>query len=659
MRHRQDVVPVVLCSLLAVGLAGAIAAQAQSRPAQAKATQSAAASAVRPWSASGGEVGIRWNRDLATDLGIRVVATGSKPVAANDGSEILVLKDAQALQFRVENGYLRELTGGAVESATGYALELRDGSRIDLGPLRLVPRKVAAGAEPQFNLVDAKGTAWFSVDRVMHELLDDGRVLTVSTADLLASKALAERIGHPYVAGWALAEVQLELPVRVRGSGSARPLSEQVTWHGDPAPGGGTYQNDLFMLATNFQYLRCDGCTGENGSGRVVIAPNSTLKNNVNEGSIDETIAGDPLGTSDALWTASIPWHSKFSGNFAPYDNDQHPYLIWNMYRLNADGSIEQIGRSGVKHAFLTTNGNCLDGGDHDSHILGRGCTDTYSTGNNDGTNSLGPRSEILPATGEWGRCFSIFDTNCDGSPNTAPGDSYSRRLVVLESQIAPSHNTGASWLAESWYLAREDINIYNSMSTLATTQSWTGSVWNIGSGQERLGSAIDRWYAIGASSNPRLDTHRRHIEELVVDGAHAKVAVKVRPLGNRQWRYDYAVMNFDFAFGTVSGTNPNLRVENNQGFDGFAISTASAARGTPVFRDGDLDSGNDWQYTAAADAGKWSDADGAPNSLWWGGLYSFTLISANGPMLGEATLYADNAPTPQSYTVRTLVPRP
>jgi hypothetical protein len=77
------------------------------------------------------------------------------------------------------------------------------------------------------------------------------------------------------------------------------------------------------------------------------------------------------------------------------------------------------------------------------------------------------------------------------------------------------------------------------------------------------------------------------------------------------------------------------------------------------VFRDGDLDAGNDWQYTATASAGKWSDAAGAPNSLWWGGLYSFSLISANGPMLGEVTLYADNAPEPQSYTVRTLVPRP
>ena len=178
-------------------------------------------------------------------------------------------------------------------------------------------------------------------------------------------------------------------------------------------------------------------------------------------------------------------------------------------------------------------------------------------------------------------------------------------------------------------------------------------------SGQERLGSAIDRWYAIGAPANPRLSLSKRHIEELVVNGAHAKVAVKADRLSNGHWRYDYAVMNFDFAFGTLSGTNPNLRVSDNQGFDGFAISTASAAQATAVFRDGDLDAGNDWQFTATSGGAEWNDAAGAPNSLWWGGLYSFTLVSPKGPMMGTATLSADHAPNPQQHTVRTLVPRP
>jgi hypothetical protein len=656
MRHRQDVVPVVLCSLLALGIAGAVAAQTR---APAKPQPKAETVAVRLWTASGGEVGIRWNRDLARDLGIGIAADGVRGTRAQDGSERFAVS-GDALQFRVENGYLRGFGAGKVQARGGYALTLKDG-RIDLGNFRVVPHAGGNGKGGlRLDLVDADGIAWFYVDRIMHEVFDGTEpTLTVSSSDIRISPRLALRVGHPYAAGWAIGELQLDLAVTAKGSGVVAQGSTTFHWHGDAAPDDGTYQNDLFMEETFAQYTRCQGCTGNNGSGRVAITPSSTLVNNVNAGTIQTTVPGDPLGTSTALWTAGIPWYTKFSGNFPPYGNDQHPFLIWNMYRLNADGSIEQIGRSGVKQAFLTVNNGCMDfePPDHNSHVLGRGCADTYSTGNNDYTQGLSPRSELLPALGIWGRCGSTFDPDCNGSQNTGPGDDYWQRLVVGESQIAPS--AGASWLFESWYLAREDINIYNSMSTLATTQSWTGSVWNIISSSERLGSAIDRWYAIGASSNPRLDTHRRHIEELVVDGAHAKVAVKVRPLGNRQWRYDYAVMNFEFAFGTLSGTNPDLRVSDNQGFDGFAISTASAARGTPVFRDGDLDTGNDWQYTATANAGKWSDADGAPNSLWWGGLYSFSLISANGPMLGEATLYADNAPEPRSYTVRTLVPRP
>lgn len=657
MRHRQDVVPVVLCSLLAVGIAGAVAAQTH---ATGTPQSPAAASAVRPWTASGGEVAIRWNHDLARDLGIGIAADGVRGTRAQDGSERFAVS-GDALQFRVENGYLRGFGTGKVQARGGYALTLKDG-RIDLGNFRVVPHAGTDGKGGlRLDLVDADGIAWFYVDRVMHEVFDGSEpALTVSSSDIRISPRLAQRIGQPFAAHWAIGELQLDLAVTAKGSGAVAQGGEPPVfhWHGDAAPGGGTYQNDLFMEETYAQYSRCQGCTGNGGSGRVVFTPSSTLVNNVNAGTIQTTVPGDPLGTSTALWTAGIPWYSKFSGNFPPYGNDQHPFLIWNMYRLNADGSIEQIGRSGVKQAFLTVNNGCDDPDDHNSHVLGRGCADTYSTGNNDYTQGLSPRSELLPALGIWGRCGSTFDPDCNGSQNTGPGDDYWQRLVVGESQVAPS--PGVSWLFESWYLARADINIYNSMSTLVTTQSWTGSVWNMSSGQERLGSAIDRWYTMDAPANPKLTRSKRRIEEIVVDDARAKVAVKVDRLNNGQWRFHYAVMNFEFAFGTLSGNNPDLRVEDNQGFDGFSLATTSAALVTSsTFRDGDLDAGNNWQFTATANAAKWSDAAGAPNSLWWGGLYSFTLLSPKGPMYGEATLHADHAPTPRTYTVRTLVPRP
>jgi hypothetical protein len=186
------------------------------------------------------------------------------------------------------------------------------------------------------------------------------------------------------------------------------------------------------------------------------------------------------LGTSSALWTAGIAWNQKFTGS-TPYGNDQHPYLIWNLYRTNSDGRLEQIGRSGVKHAWLTTNGSCLDStAEHDSHILGRGCLDTYGTGNNDTSSDLGPRSEIVPATGIWGRCGSIYDPGCHGSQTASPNGSYDQRMIVKEQQISPTVNPGASYLFESWYVAREDVNIYNSMATRSGAPSYS-STWNPG----------------------------------------------------------------------------------------------------------------------------------------------------------------------------------
>ncbi len=656
---RPRIRPVLLaCGFSLLSVAVAAGEPAPGKPGATKPATGGQLQPVRPWSAAGGVVSVRWNNDLARDLGIRILPGERLPTKLQHGADRFDLQPSGHLQFQVQDGYLRAFSGGALQARGGYVLALPGGT-IALEDFRLVPRTAAGGKRDplQLDLIGADGKAWFYVDRVMHELTKYDSVLAVRSSDLRISAQLARRLRQPEVAGLTIAEIDLSVPIQRKGSGAMN-LADQIRWPGDPAPDGSTYQADLFMQSITGEYTRCQGCTGENGSGDVVLTPSSTLRNNVNEGSISATIPGDPLGTSSALWTASIPWYSKFSGNFPPYGNDQHPYLIWNMYRVNADDSIEQIGRSGVKQAFLTTNGGCLDANDHNSHVLGRGCTDTYSVGNNDFNNSLSPRSEILPATGQWGRCGSIFDPNCDGvgTPSPAP-DNFYLRLLVDESQIAPSRNPGASWMFESWYLARQDINIYNSMATLKVTPQWTGNIWNFGNSAQKLGTAIDRW--VGPTPSTRV-TERRLNRELVADGAHAKVAVKVAYIGQGRWRYNYAVMNLDFAFAQTQGAEPNLRILSTQGFDGFGLAIAAArAVDTPVFRDGDLGSVNNWQFTRAGNAVKWTNGSSTQTSLGWGMLYSFSFTSTAAPAMGQATLFADTAPVPNTYTVETLVPGP
>ncbi len=598
---------------------------------------------AQTWAASSGTVGVRWNRDLAGDIGLVVgAANGRHAQLSWHDHEMFDLGRTGSLEFDVRNGNLRSFIGGSLQARGGHVIDSASG-RIDLSNFRLVPRR---GGTPILDLVSADGKAWFYIDRLMYELIDDKQRLAVRTMDLRITPELAARIGHPEVAGWAIADMELTTDVLRQGMDST-PVLGSIKWHGNPVPGvpGATYQADLFMQTFSTQYSRCDGCTGVGGNGRVVFTPASTLRNNVNSGSLAPTVAGDPLGTSSALYTADIPWYAKFSGNFAPYNNDQHPYLIWNLYRFNADGSIDQIGRSGVKHAFLTLNTACLDN-PGDSHILGRGCSDLYSVGNNDTNNALGPRTEIIPSTNQWGRCGSIYDTNCDGVSNASGNGSYDQRMIVRESQFSGAAHAGATYMFESWYLARQDINILNSMATTRATFTRT-SVWSVGANdQYKLGPAIDRWV------NPAAPGANARTVEVVTGEGRAKVAVKATDVGGGRWRYDYAVMNLDFARVQTSGAEPNLRILDSIGFDRFSVPVGTATITDLTFSDGDLDPANDWVGSIRTGGITWA-APNRSDALNWGTMFRFSFIVNQAPVEKPVVLSIGARGTPQ--TIKTL----
>ncbi len=625
-------------AVAAAGALGAFGVQAQ------KAT--AVAAKAQFWSASSGTVGVRWNRELARDLGlVPGAASGRQAQLSWNEHEVFELAGTGSLDFNVRNGNLHDFVGGALQARGGYVIESKAG-RIALTDFRLVPRR---GGAPILDVVARDGKAWFYVDRLMYELIDDKQRLAVRTMDVRVTPELAERLGQPEVAGWTVAE--MEMTTDVLRVGPDTTLLAAPKWAGTAVPGvpGAVYQADLFMQTFSLQYSRCDACTGAGGAGRVVFTPSSTLRNNVNNGSASATVAGDPLGTSAALYTADIPWYSKFTGNFAPYGNDQHPYLIWNLYRLNTDGSIDQIGRSGVKHAFLTLNTACLDD-PGDNHILGRGCSDVYSVSNNDSSNALGPRSEIIPATNQWGRCGSIYDTNCDGVANTSGNGSYDQRLVVRESQFSGAAHTGATYLFESWYLAREDINVINSMGSTRATFTRSGAVWVVGGNdQYRLGPAIDRWVDPAAPG-----THARSTALPTPEG-QVKVAVKTTDLGGGRWRYDYAVMNLDFMRAQTSGAEPNLRVVSSVGFDSFTVPAGAATITDLVFSDGDLDSQNDWVASVGRSGVTWT-APNAASALNWGTMFRFSFIVGQAPVKGTAMLRVGAAGDPKVLKATNLL---
>lgn len=632
------------------------------------------------WTALGGDLGFIWNEDLLGDLGMALEQRSGVGEPDRRGFVAVGLRSQGGLQFAVNALNFERFVGGRLALRGGFRLNTPDGA-LSLIDATLRPRT----DDPlTLELVDANGRAWFYMDKLMYAVTAGGRALQVRTMDLRIHPDLARRIGKPQVAGWAIAQMRMQLDV-VAQDGSYIVLGGGApVWPGTDVPGvpGAKYQADVFMLSFDAQYSRCTralGCSGGACScdgpagatdGFAVFTPNSTLRNNVNNGTPQATVAGDPNGTSAALYAADVAWYEKFSGTFAPYDNDQHPNLIWNLYRFDNEGRIDQIGRSGVKHAFLTTNVGCSaspGSGGSDSHILGRSCSDTYATSNNDSNSDLGPRSEIIPHGDAWGRCGSIYDANCDLIEDSPGNTNYSQRLIVRESQLA-----GGTFRFESWYIVRDDVNVYNTMASRPVTFNYSGSgPWSITNGTPtRLGPAINQWVSPTGS-----DPNQKNVE-IASDEGHTRVAVKARDLGNSTWRYDYAVMNVDFARAATSGTltynddatpSQRFRVIHNYGYDAFSLPLPAGATVTGIeFSDGDLDTANDWTTSTAGGRLTWtapaepSPPAGVPavrNPLNWGTLYRFSFIANSAPAAADIDLHVAQAGTPASYTATLIAP--
>ena len=354
-----------------------------------------------------------------------------------------------------------------------------------------------------------------------------------------------------------------------------------------------------------------------------------------------------------------------FSGVNDPYGNDQHPFLIWNMYRINADGSIEQIGRSGVKHAFLTINAGCLDScNNFDS--LGRGCGDTYGSGNNDSPGDMGPRSEIVPATGMWGRCGSIWDSTCTGTQHSNGNNSWTQRMQVHESKIDPAANPGATYMFESWYIARDDINIYNSMATITGTPHYASNQWSLSAQPNyKLGPAIDRWVSPTAPAANSMNT----------EIAQQRRPRQGRGEGDRSRQRQLAIR--------LRGREPRLRARGRsqarrarprsarrqqQGLRQLQRADSGRRHGQRnAFRNGTRSTVRHWTASRGLELGDMDRRRAGP-TLDWGSMYTFSITVNASPAApgqpqadprgnGAVTLHVATSGSPAAYVVRSLVP--
>jgi hypothetical protein len=222
---------VLVLSLAAafVPMAGAFAASTSTVPA----SQANAPSAQHQlWAAWGGTVEVRWNRDLAGDIGMHIAsAREALPGLSMRGRDRFTVRRAGSIEFHVEGGYFRGFDGGSLQATGGYTIELANGDRLDFVDFRLVP----SASDPLIlDFVGKDGQVWFYIDRLMYELLDNDTKLAVGAMDMRISAALAKRIGHPQVAGWAIADLAMTTDVQTQGSG-AMPMASNPHWPGDAA----------------------------------------------------------------------------------------------------------------------------------------------------------------------------------------------------------------------------------------------------------------------------------------------------------------------------------------------------------------------------------------------------------------------------------------
>lgn len=592
-----------------------------------------------------GELLIEPRHDLLDSLGLRLGESGREDALT------LPLLAGNPLEILLGDGAPTAAHGGRM-AVGGLLLAHRDRRA---PPLWLVP---VEGTGLGFDLVDGQGAAWLRIGHAMRSPdLRDG--LRLYSADLRVGPALAAWTGTDSE-GLLAGRIELRIPLALPGGSlSAAPKS-------CPAPNWPTagFTTDVRLVSIDrITPLRCrvlgsgNGCGGSaftcdgpgGEEGEVVFVPDATLRN------------------SDTEDTADVPWHRKFSGVFPPYGNDQHPYLVWNMYRLDPDGSLLQIARSGLKHAFATANLGCHPEANcpYNGQILGRACSDLYDAGSNDAPGALAPRREVVPATGQWGRCGSVFDDilndgseapGCDGINDAPPADDcYRYRMVARESDIDPALHPGARWFIDAWYVVRDDVDIFNSMGWREIHPTWRGDLfpprWHPGTpGAFTSGSILDLWHAEAPPGTQSLRSL------LATDEGNLLLVTRVQPDGDG-YLYRYALKNLDYSRAVTAGSEPDLVLLQNSGLASARLDVGghSAASGA-IADDPARGSAAQWQGSGGCRGPAWR-APAEAAGLEWGELMAFTMRSAHPPEPGQMLVTPTDTEAPTEHSLAALVP--
>lgn len=547
---------------------------------------------------------IAFNPKVLGEIGVTIQASGA--IAAAPQHPLSVLPAAatsfdgatECMAVEVSEGHLKGFTSGRITHTGGPTLSFGKSST------SLAGFELRVGAEPRtFEVYTAAGEHILTGTLPHYHLDPTTNLLDVFNVDLSATKTLVAKWGAPALAGTVVGTLTMRAKV-------AMPAGQPAVAGVTPANACNDFSGVVDVALTQMDQVQQQGRVGD----RVVITPSAVLKN---------------------VGTANVPWQSRFSGFFPPYNIDQHPFLVWALYR-EVGGVFEGLAYSDVKHAFLTINSNCAPGACTIGSVLGLGCEDVYGVGTN-GTH-LAPRSEIQPKAGTWTHCgfptlttpshFDRVAPFCQQDNNGGGESTLDHRATASDAELAVP---GANYYFTSWYVVRDDVNIFNSMGWRKITPTRNGNTWTFGLAPYRQGSVLDAWVDPAAPSPTRLNITYKD------PAGTAQLAVTATDVGNGKFRYVYGLMNHDFDPQVSSIVLPTS--------EGIVIEQ-------PKFSDGDDDTSNDWIRDVGIGQVAWT-APSADTRLSWGKMITISFIANAAPQRGTArVIRSDNG---RALSIKTL----
>ena len=534
------------------------------------------------WFSTGGSTTIEFNHHMLADLGIELHGIERTARSSRPGAAGFAVTGWPGMSFVAFGRDLEAFESGSLHHRGGFFLTIRD-ELVSFSPFQLY----VSGRPLDLALVDAEGRRWFRLEYGHAYLYPETGRMLLQHLDIVIADEMAAFLGRSDLAGTFIGTADVDLSVSVP-PGAAEGAGDC------DAPFTGTTDIAMVEMSGVSQIVR--------SGGRVALAPNAKLEN---------------------VGTAAVPWYRPIfpDGGGNPAIVGDHPILTMAVYRL-ANGTLEQIGLSEIKHVFFAQNADCNCPG---SQILYPGCTDLYAASTNASQGNLAPRAEISAGAVTYGDMWTRLGSHFDGTPVDDERDHESgdhsaldHRLSVAEADLM---DAAAKYYVEGWYVAPDDVDIFNSMGHRQVVPTFGGSIWTFPfaaapAGNLMTGSILDRWV------NPSAPGPGAASTLLAADGDELQLAMRSVALTPDVYRYDYALMNFDF----------------DRQIDEFSVPLPPGTVVASIrFHDPDTDASNDWAGSEGGGALTWQAPAG--NGLDWGMLFNFSFIADATPDSGIATL--------------------